>query len=119
MGKIPRVIVYGNSVALEGIASSLSLDPDSEVTGHTMPIDRQELCELHPDVVIFELDAVPPELLYALSKEIPGLLLIGIDPERDMAQLWSGRQAEGWTSQDLSQVIHQAKFNIPDSRRQK
>ena len=112
-------MVYGNSVALEGIAASLGLDSECEVTWHTMPIDQQGLSKSHPDVVIFELDAVPAELLYTLSKDLPGLLLIGIDPERDRAQLWSGQQANGWTSQDLSQVIHQAKFHVPDSRRKK
>ena len=115
MRKIQRVIVYGNSLALAGIEASLNLDPECEVVGHAWPFDQQELSKSYPDVVIFELDAVPPERLYALSKEIPGLLLIGIDPESNRAQLWSGQQAKGWTSQDLSRVIHRAKFNIPFS----
>ena len=119
MGKVQRVIVYGNSVALAGIEASINLDPECEVIAHAWPISQQELCRLHPDVVIFELDAVQPEFLYTLSKELPGLLLISIDPESNRALLWSGQQAEGWTIQDLEQVIHQASSNIPISRREK
>lgn len=110
------MIFFGNSVALMGIEASLGLDPECEVIGRAPTIDPQELCSLHPDVTIFELDAVPPELLYALSKEIPGLLLIGIDPESNRALLWSGQQAEGLSSQDLTQIIHQARFSISASR---
>ena len=119
MGKVQRVIVYGNSVALAGIEASLDMDPECEVIGHAWPVNQQGLCDLQPDVVIFELDAVQPEFLYTLSKELPGLLLISIDSETNRALLWSGQQAQGWTIQDLEQVIHQASFNIPISRREK
>ena len=108
-----RVVVYGNTVALAGIEASIHLDPGCEVVGHAWPIDQLELCKLQPDVVIFELDAVRPEFPYTLSRALPGLLLIGIDPETNRVQLWSGQRAEGWTSQDLAEVIHQAKSQIP------
>jgi hypothetical protein len=115
MEKKQRVVVYGNTVALAGIEASIHLDPGCEVIGRAWPIDQQELCKLQPDVVIFELDAVRPEFPYALAEELSDLLLIGIDPETNRAQLWCRQQAEGWTSQDLAQVIHQAKFRIPIS----
>ena len=117
MERKQRVVVYGDTVALAGIEASINLDPGCEVIGHAWPIDQQEMCKLQPDVVIFELDAVRPEFPYALSKELPGLLLIGIDPETNRAQLWCRQRAEGWTSQDLAEVIHQAKFHIPISGR--
>jgi len=113
MEKKRRVIVYGNTVALAGIEASMILDQGCEVVAHAWPMDRRELCRLDPDVVIFELNAVEPEFPHTLSKELPGLLLIGIDPETNRVQLWWGQQAEGWTSQDLSQAIHQAQFQIP------
>jgi DNA-binding NarL/FixJ family response regulator len=119
MPKIHRVIVCGNAVALAGIESSLSLDPDCEVTGHAMPVEPQELARLKPDVVIYALDAQQPELLYPLAKELPGLLLIGIDLETNRAVMWSAQQAEGMSSHDLVQVIHQAKSKIPISGREK
>ena len=112
MEKKRRVVVYGNTVVLAGIEASIILDQGCEVVPHPWPMDRQALCTLDPDVVIFELDAVPSEFPYTLSRERPGLLLIGIDPETNQALLWYGQKAEGWTSQDLAEVIHQAKPQI-------
>lgn len=113
MCKVHRVIVCGNTVALAGIETSLGLDPDCEVIGRSRLIESLELRELHPDVVIFELDDVPHEFIRSLSAELPNLLLIGIDLETNRAQLWSGQQMEGWSSQDLTQAIHKANFHIP------
>ena len=106
MEKVQRVIVYGNTVALAGIGASLNLDLGCEVIAPAWPMDRQELCRLDPDVLVFELDAVPGEFLYALSREIPGLLLIGIDPETNRATFWAGQEAIGFTTYDLSRAIH-------------
>ncbi|MCJ7556197.1 MAG: hypothetical protein MUP90_04695 [Gammaproteobacteria bacterium] len=100
---------------LAGIAASIGMDPDFEVVGHEVTIDQQDLYALHPDVVIFDLEAVQPDFRYMLAQELPGLLLIGIDPETNRAVVWSGQKAEGMSSQDLVQVIHQNKFNIPNS----
>ena len=115
MEKKQRVIVYGNTVVLAAIEASINLDRGCEVVPHPWPMDRQALCTLDPDVVIFELDAVPSEFPYTLSRERPGLLLIGIDPETNKAFLWTGEQAEGWASQDLAQAIHRAHCRIPAS----
>lgn len=104
-------------MALAGIETSLNLDADCEVVNQALPAAASELSELQPDVVIFELEAVPPEFIYILTKELPGLLLIGIDLETNRALLWSGQQAQGWTSQDLAQVILQARFFVPVSGR--
>lgn len=111
MKKVQRVVVCGNSVALAGIATSLGMDDNCEVVGHAMPVAAGELRELNPDVVIFELKAVPQELIHALSKYLPRLpdqpplRLIGIDLETNRAVLWTEQQADGWTSKDLSRVI--------------
>ena len=57
--------------------------------------------------MLFDLDAVPPSFVYTVSSELPGALLIGIDLEMNRALLWTERQAEGMSSQDLARVIHQ------------
>lgn len=113
MGSVQRVLVYGDSVALAGVATSLSLDPDCEVLGHCLPMREEELERCHPDALIFELDVLPPTSVYAVSRQLPGLLLIGIDLETNRAFLWTGKQMEGWTSLDLKEVIHGTHFPIP------
>jgi hypothetical protein len=119
MTKVQRVIVYGSNVALAGIQASLGKDPGMEVIGHTIAHNQQDLCRLQPDAVIFELEAVPPEFPYTLSKELPGLLLVGIDLETNRVLLWSGEQAIGLTSQDLAQIIHQVNSSAREEKRQK
>ena len=120
MIKKQRVIVYGNSVVLSGISASIDLDPDCEVIGYSMTADLQDLYVLHPNVVIFDLDAVQPDFIYRLAQDIPRLpgqpplLLIGIDPETNRAVVWSGWEAKELSSQDLAQVIHQMNSSNPN-----
>ena len=106
MGRPRRTLVCGDSVALAGIAASLALDPDCQVAGHGLPIRDEELRDLQPDVILFDLDAVPPAFVYNTSRALRGVLLIGIDLETNWALVWTERQAEGMSSRDLARVIH-------------
>jgi len=115
MEKTQRVLVCGNSVALAGIETSLSLDPGCEVLSHALPIDPDELRTLQPHVVLFDLDAVPADFVYTVSRELPGLLLIGIDLETNRAVLWNERQAVGMSSHDLADVIRRSGSPPPDT----
>ena len=90
MSKISRVIVFGNTLALAGIQASIGLDPNCETIACAQETGLQELAALRPDALIFTLDAVPGEFIYALSRELPGLLLIGIDPGQFWSQMQSG-----------------------------
>jgi hypothetical protein len=87
MGKARRVLVCGDSVVLAGVATSLSPDPDCEDLSHVLPINRKELCRLHPDVVLVDLKAIPAAIVDTVSRQLSGLLLIGIDLETNRAVL--------------------------------
>jgi hypothetical protein len=115
MGKTRRVLVCGSSVALAGIETSLSLDPDCQVLSHALPIDREELRKLDPHVILFDLDAVSADFVYIISRELPGLLFIGIDLETNRAVLWSERQAVGMSSQDLADMIRHSGTPLADT----
>ena len=115
MEKTRRVLICGSSVALAGIETSLSLDPGCEVLSHALPIDRDELRTLQPHAILFDLNAVPADFVYTISRELPGLLLIGIDLETNRAVLWSERQAVGMSSQDLVDVIRRAGSPLSDT----
>ncbi len=109
MEKRRRVIVLGDTLVLAGIAASIGKDPGCEVVAQALPAGRRELSALQPDVVIFDLDAVQPDFQFNLGQELPGLLLIGVDSKTNRVVLWCGQQAEGLSSQDLAQIIHQMK----------
>ncbi len=100
------MIMLGNSVILGGIRTNIGPDRRCEVIVCEQTISLPELAALHPDALIFVLDSVPGEFLYNLSREIPGLLLIGIDPETNRAMFWSGQEASAVTAHDLTRAIH-------------
>jgi hypothetical protein len=107
MGKVCRVIVFGDTLVLAGIRTSISLDPSCETIACAQTAGLQELVVLRPDALLFELNAVPDEFPYALSRELPGLLLIGIDPETNRAMFWSGHEVSELTAHDLTRAIGQ------------
>jgi hypothetical protein len=113
MGRPRRVLVCGDSVALAGIATSLAIDPDCQVASRGLPICDEELRDLHPDVLLFDLDSVSPAFVYTTSQALRGVLLIGIDLETNRALLWIGQQAEGLGSQDLMEMIHRSGPQLP------
>ena len=106
MRKTCRVVVFGNTLVLAGIQSSIALDRSCETIACDATATLQQLMALCPDVLVFELDTVTGEFLYTLSREIPGLLLIGIDPETNRATFWAGQEAIGFTTYDLTRAIH-------------
>jgi DNA-binding NarL/FixJ family response regulator len=104
MEKKQRVIVYGNTVVLAGIEARIKLDPNSEVVGHAQTGRLKDLVELHPDVVIFDVDEVQPEFLRAQLQSQPALLLIGIDPESHEVLL-TGQAARSITLDQITKIM--------------
>jgi DNA-binding NarL/FixJ family response regulator len=104
MEKRQRVIVYGNTVVLAGIEARMRFDPNTEVIGYEMADSQQDLAELHPDVVIFDLDETQPEFLQAQFQSQPDVLLIGIDPESHEVLL-TGQAAHSITLDQITRII--------------
>jgi hypothetical protein len=108
MKQTRTVVVYGNSLALSGIAAKLEGQPylcvqQIKATDSNLP-RQAEL--LKPDVLIFDLATAQPQDALALLKDYPRLLLLGIDLGSDRMFLWGGRPTRALTLEDLLQVIH-------------
>jgi hypothetical protein len=105
-GNQRRVILYGDSLILEGVRANLEARPDFEILVLDRPLDRpqEELHHLCPAAVIFDMLATRPDFLLSLVQQ-PGLLLIGIDPETQQALVWSGKQAAAVGVADLIRII--------------
>lgn len=101
-----RVLLYGQSLILGTVGVSLQRYPHLEVVPLSPPLPTaQELCALRPQVVIFDLESVPPEFPFSLLHEQPGLLVIGMDAAGDKLLVLSGQQARSLTTDDLIQMI--------------
>ncbi len=103
-----RVILYGDSLILQGVRASLETCPDLEV----ITLDpacvslQQEITAQGPVALVFDTAAVRPDFPSSLLQR-PNLLLIGINPETHQALVWTGRQAAAVEAADLLSVIRQ------------
>ena len=101
-----HVIVYGDSLLLTGVRHSLETCPDLEIIVLDPDLEEPfETIQRHcPAAFIFDLDAIQPDFQLSLL-QLPGLHLIGIDPEAHQALVWSGRQAAAVQVGDLLSII--------------
>ncbi len=108
------VILYGNSLAVSSIGASLR----ERVGLRVLPVDAaltdaaRQLCELHPDIILFDLATARPDFAIALWKAQPGLLLIGVDLLIGKALVFSSQPSRALTTDDLLQLI-EAGMNLP------
>jgi hypothetical protein len=101
-----RVILYGDSLILEGVWANLKNHPALEVIvlGQRLQKPSEELAAYAPATVILDLGAIQQDALLPLLQR-PDLLLIGIDPETHQALVWSGKQASAVAAVDLIDII--------------
>lgn len=114
--KATRVVVYGSSLHMAGIVTSLREEAGLELVllkpgSHGI---RQRLKELQPAVILFDLSDPASNLDVALLREGPGLVLIGADPSSDELLVLSSQPAQALTMSDLIAVIHTRTSNEED-----
>jgi len=101
-----KVILYGDSLILEGIHTNLRCCPDLEMVSLVPPLPKAKvLHQLSPDVIIFDLEANNLEALLELLQTNPQLLLIGIDLMTNQMLLWSGEHSHALSLPNLVKVI--------------
>lgn len=105
------MILYGDSLILEGVRAELIGNPGLEVIMLDDPLDKplEELRRLNPSVIIFDLGVIQPDFPFAMLQH-PDLLLIGINPATHQALVWSARQSAAVAAADLLKLIHQEEM---------
>ncbi len=109
MEKRRRVLVYGNSLSMAGIVASLKEDKTLEVLCANIDSPRaiQSVNENDITAIVFDLDYPPLRLDISLLRDLPGLLLIGVDPSRDEMLVLSSSPEQALSMADLVKVIRQ------------
>ncbi len=105
-GRTP-IVIYGGSLNLAGIAASLEARGGLEVVcvePHSTAAS-QALHELHPAAIVFDLNDPLPNLEATLLGEQPGLMLIGVDPNRNELLVLSGHPHRAVSMADLVETI--------------
>jgi hypothetical protein len=77
----PKVLFYGNSLVLAGVQATFKGITEFEVIALNKPATETELLALDPSTIVFDMKTLESEFLFAHSQELPGVLLIGVDPE--------------------------------------
>ena len=111
-----RVVLYGSSLFLTGIESSLRAEPGLEVV-HIQPAAADESllrAVIDASLLAFDVHEASPELMQALLKEAPHLALLALDPESDRLLVLSGQASGARTIGDLTQVIRRHAEHLSD-----
>ena len=109
-----RVVVYGSSLSMAGIASSLKAEQSLEVVcvdPHS-PTSRQYLRELNPTAIAFDLNDPPQTMEDLLVRDRPEMLLIGVDPTNDEILVLSSRPQPARGASDLIGIIKEYSQSV-------
>jgi hypothetical protein len=102
-----RVVLYGDSLFLHGIARSLEGEPCLEVV-RIQPGTPEALppaAALDASLLVFDIHEASPELILTLFKKTPHLCLLALDPEDDRLIVLSSHASGAQTTGDLIEVI--------------
>jgi hypothetical protein len=107
--------MYGNTLALAGIAIALESHPDMQVVtvADTRPTDTaardgEADVLLDADIAIFDIAQTDVPPLLARLPHRNNLLVIGLDANNNQMLVWSGISSRAATIQDLVHVIESA-----------
>ncbi len=107
MERTHTIVLYGASLSVAAVGAGLADKPGWQVIpmSPVTPTASQRLRQLRPDVVLFDLAAAQPDTVIPLMKELPDLLLIGVDLANQQALVLSGEQPKLVTTDDFVRLI--------------
>jgi hypothetical protein len=99
-----KVLFYGNSLVLAGVQATFKGYVGFEVIALDQQATQTELLAFDPGVVVFDMGALESEFLIAQLQELPGVLLIGVDPESHEVLL-TGQAACSISLEQITQIV--------------
>ena len=99
-----KVLFYGNSLVLAGVQATFKGYAGFEVIALAKPATMRELLAFGPSVVVFDLGALESEFQCAQMQELPGVLLIGLDPESHEVLL-TGQAVSSISLNQITQIV--------------
>jgi hypothetical protein len=107
LGDLCKVIFWGDSLLIEGVRASLKKDTRLEILCvHTPYPDVQELQELQPNVILFDMKSGCPDVVFSLLSTCPDLQLIAVNPESHDLMIVSAHHKLVQSITDLIDVVH-------------
>jgi len=101
-----RVLMYGDSIILGSIGTVLRRPDRLEVTACEPPPGDPPLLESpQPDIILFDSATTRAEALFPLLESHPSMLLIGVSPDVNLVEVWSGRELREMSLMELTEII--------------
>lgn len=101
-----RILLYGNSLVLDGIATSLLAQRQFEVVRLPQPLlTTSDVEALAPDVIIFDAETPGSARVFSALEGRPHLLLLGVSPDKNIVRLWSGQEHRELSIRGLAALI--------------
>ena len=104
MDSQPKVLFYGNSLVLAGVQATFKGYAGFEVIALDKPATERELLACDPNVVVFDMGDLESEFGFAPMQELPGVLLVGVDPESHEVLL-TGQAACSISLEQITQIV--------------
>jgi hypothetical protein len=101
----PKVLFYGNSLVLAGVQATFKGYAEFEVIAVDKPATETELVAFGPSMIVFDMRALESEFPFAQMQELPGVLLIGVNPESHEVLL-TGQAACSISLEQIRQIVH-------------
>lgn len=108
MEKRRRLVLYGRSLFLAGIAASFRGRSDLDVLllDSTLPDAPGQVSAMRPDAVVFDRSSIDPAFVVSFLQEHPGVRLLGLDMASDKLTAFSSEQSVLGSMDDLVHIIH-------------
>jgi hypothetical protein len=106
VSKPTRILLYGNSLLVEGIGASLRTEGGFDLVqvSRTLP-GVGDFQALDPEVIIFDIECPGYAAVFSAFEENPDLLLLGVSPDTNVVRVWSGRRYEELSVSDLAALL--------------
>jgi hypothetical protein len=99
-----KILFYGNSLVLAGVQATFNSYPGFETIAVDQPTTQEELLVINPTVVVFDMGDLESEFFIAKTQQLPGLLLIGVDPESHEVLL-TGQATCSISLEQITQIV--------------
>lgn len=99
-----KILFYGNSLVLAGVQATFKGYSGFQTIALDQPTTQTELLVLNPTVVVFDMGDLESEFLIAQIQKLPGLLLIGVDPESHEVLL-TGQAVCSISLEQITQIV--------------
>jgi len=99
-----KILFYGNSLVLAGVQETFKGYTGFETIALDQRTTQEELLVLNPAVVVFDMGDLESEFLIAQTKQLPDLLLIGVDPQSHEVLL-TGQATGSISLEQITQIV--------------